>query len=72
MFLKLFHGVYAPSNAAAVVMRTEIPYASHAVEPLPHHAVLPDDHCCALGQLHAGVDHALDLLLDHVGFRLAP
>jgi len=58
LFLKLFHRVYAPFSAAAV-------------EPVPSDALLPDDRRCALDQLYAGVDHALDQLLDHLGFSLA-
>ena len=58
LFLKLFHRVYAPFSAAAV-------------EPVPSDAPLPDDRRCALDQLYAGVDQALDRLLDHLGFSLA-
>ena len=58
LFLKLFHRVYAPFSAAAF-------------EPVPSDALLPDDRRCALDQLYAGVDHALDQLLDHLGFSLA-
>jgi hypothetical protein len=55
LFLKLFHRVYAPFTAAAA-------------RPFPDDALLADDRRCALDQLYAGVDHALDLLLDHLGF----
>ncbi len=58
LFLKLYHRVYAPFSAAAV-------------RPVPHDALLSDDRRCALDQLYAGVDHALDQLLDHLGFSLA-
>jgi hypothetical protein len=58
LFLKLFHRVYAPFSAAAV-------------EPVDHDALLPDDRRCALDQLYAGVDQALDNLLHHLGFGLA-
>jgi hypothetical protein len=58
LFLKLFHRVYAPFSAATL-------------EPLAHDALLPDDRRCALDQLYAGVDHALDQLLGHLGFSLA-
>jgi hypothetical protein len=33
--------------------------------------MLSDDRRCALDQLYAGVDHALDQLLDHLGVALA-
>ncbi len=58
LFLKLFHRVYAPFSAAAV-------------RPVPHDALLPEDRRCTLDQLYAGVDHALDQLLDHLGLSLA-
>jgi hypothetical protein len=58
LFLKLFHRLYAPFSAAAV-------------RPVPHDALLTDDRRCTLDQLYAGVDHALDRLLDHLGFSLA-
>jgi hypothetical protein len=58
LFLKLFHRVYAPFSAAAV-------------HPAPHDALLPDDRRCALDRLYAGVDHALDQLLDHLGLGRA-
>jgi hypothetical protein len=58
LFLKLFHRVYAPFTAAAV-------------DPVPSDALLPDDRRCTLDQLYAGVDQALDQLLDHLGFSLA-
>ena len=58
LFLKLVHRIYAPFSAAAL-------------EPLTHDALLPPDRQCALDQLYANVDHALDRLLDHLGFRLA-
>ena len=34
-------------------------------------ALLPEDRRCTLDQFNAGVDHALDQLLDHLGFSLA-
>ena len=40
-------------------------------ESVPHDTLLPDDRRCALDRLYAGVDHALDQLLDHLGFSLA-
>ena len=58
LFLKLFHSVYAPFSAAAI-------------KPVPSDTLLPDDRRCALDQLYAGVDQALDQLLDHLGFSLA-
>jgi hypothetical protein len=58
LFLKLVHRLYAPFSAAVV-------------QPVPHDALLPDDRRCALDRLYAGVDHALDQLLDHLGFSLA-
>jgi len=58
LFLKLFHRVYAPFTAAAA-------------QPIPYDTLLPDDRRCVLDQLYAGVDTALDQLLDHLGFSLA-
>jgi hypothetical protein len=58
LFLKLFHRVYAPFSAAAV-------------QPVAYDALLPDARRCTLDQLYAGVDQALDQLLDHLGFGLA-
>jgi len=58
LFLKLVHRVYAPFTAAAA-------------RPVPHDALLPDDRRCILDQLYAGVDKALDQLLDHLGLSLA-
>jgi hypothetical protein len=58
LFLKLFQRVYAPVSAAVL-------------KPIARDALLPDDRRCALDQLYAGVDHALDRLLDHLGFSLA-
>jgi hypothetical protein len=58
LFLKLFHRVYAPMSAAIL-------------KPIAHDAMLPDDRRGALDQLYAGVDRALDQLLDHLGFSLA-
>jgi len=57
LFLKLFHRVYAPLGAAIL--------------PIAHYALLPDDRLCDLDHLYAAVDNALDLLLDHLGFRIA-
>ena len=58
LFLKVFHRVYAPFSAAAY-------------EPVPADALLPEDRRCTLDHLYAGVDHALDQLLDHLGFSRA-
>jgi hypothetical protein len=58
LFLKLAHRVYAPITAAVL-------------KPIPHDAALPDDRRCDLDQLYAGVDRALDQLLDHLGFSRA-
>src|SRR6266581_1856001 len=58
LFLKLFHRVYAPPSGAVL-------------EPVPNDALLPEDRRCTLDHLYAGVDHALDQLLDHLGFSLA-
>jgi hypothetical protein len=58
LFLKLFHRVYAPFSAAML-------------QPLAHDAILPEDRRCALDHLYAGVDRALDQLLDHLGLNLA-
>jgi hypothetical protein len=58
LFLKLFHRVYAPFSAAML-------------QPLAHDALLPEDRRSALDHLFAGVDHALDQLLDHLGLSLA-
>ena len=58
LFLKLFQRVYAPLSAAVL-------------QPLTHDAALPEDRRCALDQLSAAVDRALDLLLDHLGLSRA-
>jgi hypothetical protein len=58
LFLKLFHRLYASFSAAVL-------------EPLTHDALLPDHGRCRLDQLYAGVDHALDQLLTHLGFTAA-
>jgi len=58
LFLKLFHRVYAPFSAAAF-------------DPLTADALLAEERRCTLDQLYAGVDLALDQLLDHLGFSLA-
>jgi hypothetical protein len=58
LFLTLFHRVYAPFSTAML-------------QPLAHAAILREDRRSALDQLYAGVDHALDQLLDHLGVSLA-
>jgi hypothetical protein len=58
LFLKLFQRIYGPLTAAVI-------------KPLVHDAALPNDRRCALDQLYAGVDRALDQLLHHLGFSLA-
>lgn len=58
LFLKLFHRVYAPFTAAAA-------------QPILYDTLLPDARRCVLDQLYAGVDAALDQLLDHLGVSLA-
>jgi len=58
LFLKLSHRVYAP-------------FAAAALRPLAHDAALPDPRRARLDTLYAGVDRALDRLLDHLGFKLA-
>ena len=58
LFLKLFQRVSAPISATIV-------------KAIARDALLPDDRRCALDQLYAGVDRALDHLLDHLGFSIA-
>ena len=58
LFLKLFHRVYAPFSAATF-------------EPVTDDALLPEERRCTLDHLYADVDHAVDQLLDHLGFSLA-
>jgi len=58
LFLKLFHRVYAPFTAAIL-------------RPFADDAGLPSNRRSALDQLYAGIDRALDQLLDHLGFRVA-
>ncbi|MBV9169482.1 MAG: hypothetical protein JOZ81_05295 [Chloroflexi bacterium] len=58
VFLKLAHRVYAP-------------FAAAVLEPVQHDAALSDQRRAQLDQLYAGVDHALDALLDHLGVRPA-
>jgi hypothetical protein len=58
VFLKLAHRVYAPLAAAVL-------------QPVAHDATLSTERRAQLDHLYAGVDHALDALLDHLGFRRA-
>jgi hypothetical protein len=58
LFLKLFQRIYGPLAAAVV-------------KPLADAALLPDDRRCALDQLYAAVDRALDRLVDHLGLSHA-
>jgi hypothetical protein len=58
LFLKLAHRVYAP--LAAAVLRL-----------IATDALLPDDRRYALDQRYADIDHALDRLLDYLGFPAA-
>ncbi len=58
LFLKLAQRVYAP-------------FAAAIVQPVAHDAILPDDRRAELDHLYAGVDRALDSLLDHLGFSRA-
>jgi hypothetical protein len=58
LFLKLAHRVYAP-------------FAAAALKPVRHDATLSAERRARLDQLYAGVDHALDALLDHLGFARA-
>jgi hypothetical protein len=58
LFLKLAQRVYAP-------------FAAAVLKPVPHDAILSDDRRAELDQLYAGVDRALDSLLDHLGFSRA-
>jgi len=58
LFLKLAHRVYAP-------------FAAAVLKPVTHDATLSAERRAHLDQLYAGVDHALDALLDHLGFRHA-
>jgi predicted MarR family transcription regulator len=58
LFLKLSSRVYAPLAAANL-------------EPIAHDDQLPASRRAQLDTLYAAVDHALDLLLDHLGFKIA-
>lgn len=58
LFLKLARRVYAP-------------FAAASLRPMSHDDHLPLDRRAHLDTLYAGVDRALDLLLDHLGFKLA-
>ena len=58
LFLKLSRRVYAP-------------FASATLRPVPHDDELPVARRAHLDNLYAAVDHALDQLLDHLGFKLA-
>jgi hypothetical protein len=58
LFLKLSRRVYAPLAAANL-------------QPVAHDDQLPAARRAHLDNLYAAVDHALDLLLDHLGFKLA-
>ena len=58
LFLKLDQRVYAPFTAAIL-------------QPVADDARLPEARRAALDRLYAGVDRALDSLLDHLGFRRA-
>jgi len=58
LFVKLAQRVYAP-------------FAAAVLKPVAHDAILSDDQRAQLDQLYAGVDRALDSLLDHLGFSRA-
>ena len=58
LFLKLAHRVYAP-------------FAAASLRPISHDDQLPADRRAQLDTLYAGVDRALDLLLDHLGLKPA-
>jgi uncharacterized protein YjhX (UPF0386 family) len=58
LFLKLAHRVYAP-------------FAAAVLKSVSHDATLSADRRAYLDQLYAGVDRALDALLDHLGFSRA-
>jgi hypothetical protein len=58
LFLKLAQRVYAP-------------FAAAVLKPVPHDAILSDDRRAELDHLYAGVDRALDSLLDHLGLSRA-
>jgi len=58
LFLKLSHRVYAPFMAATL-------------RPVAHDDQLPVARRAQLDNLYAAVDHALDQLLNHLGFKLA-
>ena len=47
------------------------PFSAAAIRPVPDDDLLSDDRRCVLDRLYAGVDTALDQLLDHLGFSLA-
>jgi hypothetical protein len=58
LFLKLVQRVYGPLAAAAL-------------DPIAHDVHLPDDRRATLDRLYAGVDNAVDLLIDYLGLDLA-
>ncbi len=58
LFLKLAHRVYAP-------------FAAAVLQPVAYDALLPNDRRAQLDHFYAAVDHALDSLLDHLGFKRA-
>jgi len=58
LFLKLAQRVYAP-------------FAAASLQPIAYDSQLTPDRRAHLDTLYAGVDRALDLLLDHLGFKLA-
>jgi len=58
LFLKLTRRVYAP-------------LAAGSLQPIAHDHQLPAERRSQLDTLYAGVDRALDLLLGHLGFKVA-
>jgi hypothetical protein len=58
VFLKLFQRIYAPLT-------------SGALDPVPEDAILPDHRRSTLDALYCAIDEAIDLLVHHVGLRLA-
>jgi hypothetical protein len=57
-FLKLFHKIYAPLTAGAL-------------EPVPEDSLVPEQRRASLDVLYDAVGQSIDLLLQHVGLKLA-
>lgn len=58
VFLKLFHRIYAPLT-------------SGSLDPVPEDSLLPEHRRSILDALYCTISEAIDLLVDHVGLKLA-